>query len=395
MKGPNMKIAKKTLEETANLNPTKQSQSMTVTELCTQIDNGDITIPMYQRGLSWNDNKAVALFNYQLFGKAPVSPLSFNKIGKNNDVPQLSFVSRKLIKNSSSSKGNLSVVDGQQRLTTNYKAYSNDPSFSHIVLDVTQAKFKKVKSLQHNQIPVGVLLNRDQQEISKFMQKHFSSKEYTDLSFILIGIRNKMLSYMYTVHIANDMNEKEQIEWFEVLNNAGSRISTIDLSLSKLHTHDFDIHKEFIAPYQQEVEKYGFKKLFLPFSTKVSFPIASLNPAYELSFQHGAHNKNYAPIPSDTKENKLTKLNSSELREIKVLTLNGLHRALQFISNNNLQKYITKMTYIMYLTGYFVFCPNESKYDQQLINWVKNTNFTNATNGEKRDIFEKLINNDF
>ena len=200
---------------------------------------------------------------------------------------------------------------------------------------------------------------------------------------------------MYTVHIANDMNEKEQIEWFEVLNNAGSRISTIDLSLSKLHTHDFDIHKEFIAPYQQEVEKYGFKKLFLPFSTKVSFPIASLNPAYELSFQHGAHNKNYAPIPSDTKENKLTKLNSSELREIKVLTLNGLHRALQFISNNNLQKYITKMTYIMYLTGYFVFCPNESKYDQQLINWVKNTNFTNATNGEKRDIFEKLINNDF
>ena len=107
MKGPNMKIAKKTLEEAANLNPTKQSQSMTVTELCTQIDNGDITIPMYQRGLSWNDNKAVALFNYQLFGKAPVSPLSFNKIGKNNDVPQLSFVSRKLIKNSSSSKGNL------------------------------------------------------------------------------------------------------------------------------------------------------------------------------------------------------------------------------------------------------------------------------------------------
>lgn len=395
MRNHNMKFNTQVLLEEAKLNPTKQSQKMTIEDLCEQIELGNITIPMYQRGLSWNENKAVALFNYQLSGEAPVSPLSFNKIVTHKDIPQLSFVSRKLIKNSVDNNQKLSVIDGQQRLTTNYKAYSGDPSFDHIVLDCGQGKFKKVRSLKNNQIPVGILLNKNQDGMLKFCQKHFTTKEYSQYSFALLSVRSKMMSYMYTIHIANDMDEEKQIEWFEVLNNAGTRISAIDLALSKLHVHDFDIHKEFILPYQQEVEKYGFKKLFLPFSTKVSYPIASLNPAYELRFRKGVHSKNYAPIPSDTKENKLVDLDSSELQEIKDLTLNALHEALQFISDNNLKAQIKQMIYIMYLTGYFVFHPNDNKYKSQLINWVKTVDFVNAPNGMKREMFEQLINNEF
>ncbi len=155
-----MKINDKKLQAAINLNPTKRSQTMTIADLSERIENDSLTVPLYQRGLSWNDAKAIALFNYQLFGKAPVAPISLNEIGTNDDVPQLSFISRDEI--TGNNQGKLSVVDGQQRLTTNYKAYSNDESFSSIVFDFTQAKFKKANNGKANksQIPVGILFNK-------------------------------------------------------------------------------------------------------------------------------------------------------------------------------------------------------------------------------------------
>ena len=116
-------------EAAINFNPTKRSQTMTIQDLNKRIEEGGLTVPLYQRGLSWNDDKAIALFNYQLFGKAPVAPISLNEIGTHDEVPQLNFISREQI--DGENQGKLSVVDGQQRLTTNYKAYSNDSSFEN------------------------------------------------------------------------------------------------------------------------------------------------------------------------------------------------------------------------------------------------------------------------
>lgn len=116
------------LSEAAAFNPTKQSQTKSVFDMCQDIEKGAITLPLYQRDLSWNDNKAIALFNYEMFGKAPVAPISMNKIGSSNEIPQISFIDRERIP-LEDTLGNLSIVDGQQRLTTNYKAYSDDPTF--------------------------------------------------------------------------------------------------------------------------------------------------------------------------------------------------------------------------------------------------------------------------
>lgn len=389
-----MKINNKKLQTAINLNPTKKSQSMNIQEMCNKIDRGEITIPLYQRGLSWNNKKVVALFNYQLFGKAPVAPLSFNEIGNHNDVPQLSFITREPISSLENCKGNLSVVDGQQRLTSNYKAYSDNPDFQNIVLDVTQSRFKEINhKRQKTQIPVGVLLYKDQATLTNFLINNYTPKEYSKLLPILVGVRTKMLSYMYTIHIANDMNEDEQIDWFEVLNNAGSRVSRIELKLSKLKMHDFDIYKRFIKPYQDKVAKYGFADLFSPFSSNVSYPIASLNPAYEIQMKGGKHSKNYAPIPSDTKEAIFVKLSKPNLDKMHEITLIALDTALNFVLENGLQKYITQMQYVMYLTGYFVFNNNNltNKNKIELINWVKNTKFVNKSNGKKREIFDELI----
>lgn len=389
-----MKINSIKLQAATNLNPTKRSQTMTITDLCEKIENGSLTVPLYQRGLSWNDTKAISLFNYQLFGKAPVAPISLNEIGTNDDVPQLSFISRDVIPDNH--QGKLSVVDGQQRLTTNYKAYSNDDSFSNIVFDFTQAKFRNANNGRANksQVPVGILFNKNQQILTDYIYKNYSANDATKLFPVLVGIRAKILNYSYTIHIADNMTENEQIEWFEVLNNAGSKVSLIELSLSKLRMHNFDIYSFFINPYKNMVKDYGFDELFSPFSSNVSYPIASLNPAFEYLIKDGLHSKNYAPIPSDTKEKMFLKLTKQQLVEMSQLTLKALNKALDFIFEYQVQDYIKAMQYVMYLTGYFIFQENNIQKDK-LAKWVEETSFDNLSNGERRSIYSKLIKNEF
>ena len=59
-------------------------------------------------------------------------------------------------------RGQYSVVDGQQRLTTNFKAYINHEDFRNIVLDLGRGRFvESEQAIRTNQIPVGIVLNRD------------------------------------------------------------------------------------------------------------------------------------------------------------------------------------------------------------------------------------------
>lgn len=378
------------LAQAASFNPTKQSQTKSVFDMCSDIEAGSITLPLYQRDLSWNIAKAVALFNYQMFGKAPVAPISMNQISENNAIPQISFILRTRLDNNDV-HGYLSIVDGQQRLTTNYKAYINDQSFKKIVLDVTKAQFKEIKgSPRQNQIPVGVLLNKRQSVLRDYLNENDT---LGDLYPALLEVRSKMTNYNYTVHIAKDLNEDEQIEWFDVLNTAGSRVTGIQLAFSKIKLHDFDIYTNFVEPFKEQLSAYGFEELMTPFTTKVSYPIVSLNPAYEVTFNGGNHGSNYAPIPSDTKENALVKLNRMELEELSQLTLTGLERALNLIYDNGLSDFVNKIDYVLYLTGYFIFHDYKESSEEKaaLINWIKTVDFTNKTNQKRRELYTELL----
>ncbi|MBF7122506.1 GmrSD restriction endonuclease domain-containing protein [Pediococcus pentosaceus] len=378
------------LAEAASFNPTKQSQTKSVFDMCADIENERITLPLYQRDLSWNTDKAIKLFNYQMFGKAPVAPISMNQIGASNTIPQISFIQRNRIDNLQS-QGVLSIVDGQQRLTTNYKAYINDESFKGIVLDVTKAAFKEIKNPpRFNQVPVGILLNKEQ---SKLRQYLIDQGTLDELYAALLEVRSKMTNYSYTVHIAKDLNEDEQIEWFDVLNTAGSRVTGIQLAFSKIKLHDFDIYRNYVEPFKDKLNAYGLDELMTPFTTKVSYPIVSLNPAFEVIFNDKKHGSNYAPIPSDTKEKSLVKLNKSQLEHLSEVTLVGLEKALKLVYDNNLVDYVNKIDYVLYLTGYFVFKEDvlSANVENELIEWIKNVDFVNKTNKERRELYSELL----
>lgn len=386
-----MKINKK-LKAASGFNPTKKSHQMNIFEMCEKIKQNKITLPLYQRDLSWTLKKAVELFNYQLFGKAPISPISINQISGKNLVPQISFLSRNLVEDENIKADHQSVVDGQQRLSTNFKAYIDHEDFKNIVLDVSKAKFRLIQGApSESQIPVGILLNQKDEVLESYLLKKHP-EDFGTLFAALLQVRSKIKNYNYTINIAENLNEDEQIKWFEVLNNAGSRVTALQIAFSKLKVHGLDIYLDYTYPFREKVNECGFQELFSPHTTNVSYPIAALNPAYEIIERNGVHNNNMAPIPSDTKEEVLTKLSPDKLREIFTLTLDSLDRVLNFIDVNNLEDYIERIDYILYLLGYFAY--NQSvtaESELKLIEWVKNIEFGNKSNKARRDEFARLI----
>ena len=73
---------------------------MSIFDMCQKIENKTISLPLYQRDLSWTLSKCIDLLNYQLLGKAPVSPISMNVILNTQEcVPQVSFIYRDIMDN--------------------------------------------------------------------------------------------------------------------------------------------------------------------------------------------------------------------------------------------------------------------------------------------------------
>ena len=379
----------RTLLKQVSLNPTKNSRQWSIFDMCKKIDNQSLSLPLYQRDLSWTIAKCVALLNYQLLGPAPVSPISVNLINDTQRcVPQVSFIDREIIP---VERGQNSVVDGQQRITTNYKAYINHEDFRDVVLDLGKGRFIEIQgAISDNQIPVGVLLYKDDALLFDYTQKspRLDTRSVTNL---LLQIKTKIKTYNYTINQAEDLSEQEQIEWFDVLNNAGSRVSIIQMRFSKLKIHGIDIYKQYTKPFRDKISDMGIDDLFVPQKTTTSYPIAALNPAYEV-ITGRVHSNNFAPISSDTQENKLCNLTADELERCFTLTLKSLDAALDFIEIAPVKK-PDRIDYINYLIGFFVF--NGTKMDKEtekyLVDWYNGVDFTNKSNSARRQIYKDLI----
>lgn len=380
------------LIKAVSFNPTKETYTASVLDLCKEIEAQNIVLPLYQTGIRWIDQKFVDLLNFQLLGKAPVSPISMNLILDNTiAVPQVTFIDRELIEESVLNKK--SVTDGQQRLSCNFYAYSDNSKFRNIVLDLKKGHFYIVDTdIKKYQIPVGKLLNKDIAILNKYKNAipFLKQDEVTDL---LYAIRSKIFNYSYTINTAKNLTESEQLEWFEVLNNAGSKISALQMKFSKFLVKGLDIHTEYLDLFDDKISSAGMQDAYLHFETKVSFPIATLNSAYEIVTNKEEHVLNFSPFPSDTKENQLCALSIEELTECINLTLAALDRAILFIKANNLSK-PERMDYITYLTGFFVYLGEQQLSDVQemkVIEWYQNIKFTNMSNPERRIIFDDLL----
>ena len=378
----------KSLKEAASFNPTEKSHKMTVLDMCKKIESNEISLPLYQRDVSWTKAQAIKLLNYQLVGKAPVAPISMNLIlDIDNYVPQVSFADREVI--DKIDKGQMSVVDGQQRLTTNYKAYINSDDFRNIVLDIVKGKFLlEDGAILRTQIPVGMLLNKEDSVFYGYLTTHNFMKDPEAMS-VLVQCRSKIRNYYYTINQAENLSEDEQIEWFEVLNNAGSRVSALQMRFSKMKAHGIDIYTMYTLKFKNHLLEYGWD-FFSPQKTSVSYPISALNSAYEV-IMNKPHTDAYAPIPSDTKENQLCSMKPEQLMQCFYMTLKALDKVIGFINNNGVKE-PDRVDYINYLIGYFVYNANPTDEKiKELVEWYNTVNFNNKSNSERRTIFTELL----
>ncbi len=126
----------------------------------------------------------------------------------------------------------------------------------NVVLDLGKGEFViNTESVRRNQIPVGILLNKDESVLIDYTNQH---GVLSGILSSLLQIRGKIKTYQYTINFATDLSEEEQINWFEVLNNAGSRVSIIQMRFSKLKAHGLDIYTQYIHPYGNKVSEYGY-----------------------------------------------------------------------------------------------------------------------------------------
>ena len=274
-------------------------------------------------------------------------------------------------------------------MTTNYRAYINSEDFRNIVLDIAKGRFLLEEgAITKAQMPVGILLNREDSVFYEYLAHHNLMKEPEAMS-VLLQSRSKIRNYYYTINQAENLSEDEQIEWFEVLNNAGSRVSALQMRFSKMKIHGIDIYTMYTLKFKNKLLEYGYD-FFSPQKTGVSYPISALNPAYEI-IMNRPHVDAYAPIPSDTKENQLCSMNPELLKQCFSRTLEAVDKTLEFIDENSVDE-PDRIDYINYLVGYFVYNPNPSdEKKSKLVEWYNNVKFNNKSNSKRRMIFSELL----
>lgn len=385
-----MKINSK-LEHDSTFDPTKESQPISLENLCKMIEKGKMSLPIFQTYIRWNIEKSIALLNFQLSGKAAVSPISVNKI-ENPDlaVPQISFLTREPLEGDL--VGKESVNDGQQRLSCNYKAYVDHEEFKDVVLDLSKGKFiLNKKEKKTNQIPVGKIYNKDAKVFEQYLKEHPKLQSF-EIQNLLTKIRNKFLGYYYTVNYAKDLTEEEQREWFIVLNLAGSTGTGVQVYLTEMLVKGVDYYKEYADPYMTLLKEHDFYSTLTKKETEVSIPLASLNTAYE-KLEGRIHKGNFSPIPSDAKPNLISKLSSEKIRLLFEMTLTALQKSIDFIEYKT-DRRPNRIDYITYLTGFFVMHGNSSltkEQEERILEWYYSTDFNKKDNGERRKKFEELL----
>lgn len=391
------------LKELANYDASKERKELTLSKLCSMIENEEIVLPIFQTYIRWTPKKVVDLLNYQLLAKSPVAPISMNVIDDPTQViEQITFFERKLIP-TNTLMGKLSVVDGQQRLSSNYKFYIDHPDVQNIVLDLKKAKFLQLKpdvatkeiTIKPHQIPVGKLYHKDSDVFFEYVNKNSFLKK-DKIKDLLSSIRKKHEQYYYVVNLATNLSREEQMNWFEVLNLAGSQVTADMVYLTDLLVKGVDFYTEYANIFGNVLDSYGLGDLFPRKSAEISIPLAALNPAY-FKISGKEQTLNSAPFPSDTKAKSIGSLEVEQIREIINITLGSLDVFLHYVDTKDLKDHLTRIDLITYVVGLFVeygisSMESLSETQQEYIDtFIKEVEFVNQTNQQRRIVYKNLV----
>jgi len=219
-------------------------------KIFSELENGNIKIPRFQRGYVWERSKIVKLLN-SIYFQYPigsffiwVASLDYKNFCR--EITELELPEKPESNNYSF------ILDGQQRITSLYVALKgkklNGIDFSTICFNLEKKEFQipRLKNEKHN-IPAWKL---------------FDTTAYGDiLSEYVVNDRTKsevwrdcqqiFTDYPISVIISLKMDLEQVVNIFERINQGGKRLSLFDLVHASAWSPDFDL-REKIKEFNNE-----------------------------------------------------------------------------------------------------------------------------------------------
>lgn len=384
-----MKVSKKLLKS-LEVNPDSGASHANLLSLLEEININTIVLPKYQTVKRWDQKKDRDLLNYILGGKAPISAISMHEVGADDQIEYISYIDR--LNDIDRKKVKWTTIDGQQRLTCLLYCYINHEESKDIVLDLKKGHFiiNSNEFKKHCQVPAGILLNRD----ITILKEYCASRDELKSNYDTISdTRHKFFRYKLTLNVAKDMNIDEQIDWFIKLNNAGSTIPELQLILTALNKYGIDVYAEYTSVFKEILRSVDMEESYKINSSEISAPIAVLNAYMEVE-DGRKHNMNWSPITSDHRAKVFVKKNKEYIQKAFKVTLDTLRVVANFIKDKDINIANIDYKHVNFITSMMIyreFSKINLELEEKLIEWINSTDFTNRTNREKREIYNKLL----
>lgn len=216
-----------------------------------ELENGNMRIPRFQRAYVWERAKIVSLLN-SIYCQYPIGSFFLWDTDKNmeglcRDMSEFGF-----LKTPEANKFSF-ILDGQQRITSLYVALKGrklgNTDYSTICFNLDKKIFK-IPNLKTelNNVPVWKIF--DDKEYAQLLAEYYSHGQ-PDYGKAVQDCHNILIEYPVSIIKSLNMQLDEVVTIFERINQGGKRLSLFDLVHASVWSEGFDL-REKIEDFNDE-----------------------------------------------------------------------------------------------------------------------------------------------
>ena len=243
-------------------------QQLELASLMSQMKQGNLQIPRFQREFVWPTSKTRALLD-SMFKEFPIgtfffwqAPNGFSQFFRKLDDLQ--------IPEPPPGFPTSYILDGQQRLTSLYVTISGlkigTRDYGRICIDLQRAA--EFHANQDEGFEENIFVTRDPNNVRYVSVTDMLGNNYHEAyktvpeewQSLLNNVRNRFTTYPFSVVWVREQPLGEVVEIFQRINQGGKRLNRYDLVCANLWTPDFDFRKQ-VATFNKQLAKQGFGQI--------------------------------------------------------------------------------------------------------------------------------------
>lgn len=222
-----------------------------INRIFSELENGNMRIPRFQRAYVWERSKIVKLLN-SIYCQYPIGSFFLWDTDKSmeglcRDLSEFGFQ-----KTPEANKFSF-ILDGQQRITSLYVALKGcvlkNIDYKTICFNLDKKIFK-VPNLktEPNNIPVWKIFNDI--EYANLLKEYYT-QGLMEYGALIQDCHNRLIEYPVSIIKSFNMNLDEVVTIFERINQGGKRLTLFDLVHASVWSDNFDL-REKIKQFNEE-----------------------------------------------------------------------------------------------------------------------------------------------